>query len=457
MRVRLTLLTTLLVAVTVTVAAGAVLVALYRSAGYSADVATTARARQIEDIARSDGVGALHESVLTPGRHVDVVQVVDGDGRVIVSGQRYPSGSLVPALLPGGSDRIAGVRAGPDGTPYRVSFIGVSTPDAGPVTVEVGADETRLYSRVLFLGALSAVVIPMVVMGTALLAYYVIGRALTPVRDIRRQVDEISGGDLNQRVPVPDTGDEIATLAVTMNAMLDRIDTARSEQMRFVNDASHELNSPLTTLVGLLDLSRTTHRPIDPETVETVMMPEALRLQGMVADLLFLARADENGVPLRVADVDLDEVVAADVARLEALGGRAVTAHIVAARVRGDEEKLARALRNITDNAVRHADGGIDVTMTVRDGRVRVVVSDDGPGIDEDDRERVLERFVRLDATRDRARGGSGLGLAIVTEIVRAHDGHVTVAGASSGGAAVGFDLPLQTWADQPPPSAASR
>ncbi|MFD1815866.1 sensor histidine kinase [Rhodococcus gannanensis] len=438
---------TLLVAVALTVGAAAVLIALYRSAGYSADVATTARARQIADIAESEGVGALDESVLTAGRHVDIIQVVDDEGQVVASGQRYPTGPIAHGeLSPGEEHRASGLRVVPDGIRYRVAFVGVATPDAGPVTVEVGADETRLYSRVVFLGVLSVAVIPLIVLGTALLSYYFIGRTLKPVNDIRRQVDEISGGDPAQRVPVPDTGDEIATLASTMNAMLDRIDSARTQQMRFVNDASHELNSPLTTLVGLLDLSRSTGRPIDPETVETVMMPEALRLQSMVADLLFLARADESGVPLRLTDVDLDELVAAEVTRLEALGGRTVTARIVAARVRGDEEKLARALRNITDNAVRHADGAVDVTMSVHDGRVRVVVSDDGPGIAEADRERVLERFVRLDDARERTSGGSGLGLAIVTEIVSAHDGNVVVADSPGGGAAVGFDLPVQTW-----------
>ncbi|MGW4481951.1 ATP-binding protein [Rhodococcus triatomae] len=437
---------TLLVAIMLTIGAAAVLVALYRSAGYSADVATTARARQIADIAASEGLGALDESVLTSGRHVDLIQVVDDEGQVVASGQRYPTGPIGVGVPPGEEHRASGLQVAPGGIRYRVAFVGVVTPDAGPVTVEVGADETRLYSMVVFLGTLSAAVVPVIVLGTALLSYYFIGRTLKPVSDIRRQVDEISGGDLNQRVPVPDTGDEIATLASTMNAMLDRIDSARAQQMRFVNDASHELNSPLTTLVGLLDLSRSTGRPIDPETVGTVMLPEALRLQRMVSDLLFLARADESGVPLRLTEVDLDETVAAEVTRLEALGGRAVTARIVAARVHGDGEKLARALRNITDNAVRHADGSIDVTMTVHDGRVRVMVSDDGPGIAEAERERVLERFVRLDTARERASGGSGLGLAIVDEIVRGHGGHVIVSASPGGGATVGFDLPVQTW-----------
>ncbi|MFF0817881.1 ATP-binding protein [Rhodococcus sp. NPDC003318] len=463
-RVRLTLLATALVALTLTVAAGIVLVALYRSTGYSADLATTARARQIATVAETDGVGALDESLMAFGRHVDIVQVVDADGNVVASGQRYPNGPLSEGLQPGEEQRAGDLSFGPDGPEFRTTLVGVVTPDAGPVTVEVGTNEGRLYARVRFFGALSAAVIPIAVLGTALLSYWFVTRTLRPVDDIRRQVDDISGGAAGQRVPVPDTGDEIATLAVTMNAMLDRIDAARTEQMRFVGDASHELNSPLTTLVGLLDLASATRQPIDPETVDTVMMPEAQRLQGMVADLLFLARADENGVPLRLAEVDLDEIVSAEITRLEALG-HTVTADIAAVRVRGDGEKLARALRNIADNAVRHTRDRLHFGMrvdrpsggdTAGAGTVTVTVSDNGPGIPDADRTRVLERFVRLDSARDRDSGGSGLGLAIVDEIVRAHHGRMVitdaagpgggVTGAAGDGVTVGFTLPVRTW-----------
>ena len=148
-----------------------------------------------------------------------------------------------------------------------------------------------------------------------------------------------------------------------MNEMLARIELSRTQQLQFVNDASHELNSPLTTLVGLLDLSSTKRQPIDPDTVDSVMLPDALRLKQMVADLLLLARADEGGVPLHLDDVDLDEIVSSEVTRLEALTEHTVDAHIVAARVRGDADKLARALRNIADNAARHAAGRLCVTM----------------------------------------------------------------------------------------------
>lgn len=280
----------------------------------------------------------------------------------------------------------------------------------------------------------------------AFLTYVFVGRALRPVDDIRARVEEISGGDLTQRVPVPATGDEVSALAVTMNEMLARIEVSRTQQLQFVNDASHELNSPLTTLVGLLDLSSVKRQPIDPDTVDSVMLPDALRLQQMVADLLLLARADESGVPLLLDDVDLDEIVSAEVTRLDAVTDHVVDARIVAARVRGDADKLARALRNIADNAARHAASRLSVTMSrdVADHTVTITVADDGDGIPDDDKARVTERFVRLDASRQRGSGGSGLGLAIVSEIVRAHGGTVVITDADGGGAAVGFRLSVE-------------
>ena len=274
--------------------------------------------------------------------------------------------------------------------------------------------------------------------------YYFVGRVLRPVEAIRRRVADITGGDLTQRVPVPATGDEIATLAATMNQMLGRIEDARGQQLRFVNDASHELNSPLTTLVGLLDLARVKGQPIDPDTIDAVMMPEAIRLQTMVADLLLLARADESGVPLRRTDVNLDEIVSSEVARLEATTDLTIDVAIIPVRLSGDAEKLSRALRNIADNAARHTRDTLSFAMTYDpdEGEATIAVSDNGPGIPDPDKTRVLERFVRLDSSRERASGGSGLGLSIATEIIRAHNGTMIVTDSDDGGATIGFTLP---------------
>lgn len=233
---------------------------------------------------------------------------------------------------------------------------------------------------------------------------------------------------------------------INMNAMLDRIETARTQQLRFVNDASHELNSPLTTVVGLLDLCRVTREPIDADTASTVLFPEAQRLQHMVADLLLLARSDERGLQLRVSSVDLDDLLSEEVARLEAISALDIEAAVVPVQLNADSEKVRRALRNIIDNGARHARSRLVVEMTTESptDTVRVLVSDDGPGIADADKSRVIDRFVRLDPARSRTAGQAGLGLAITAEIIHAHGGEVIIDDSAMGGASVGFTLPLR-------------
>lgn len=447
-RVRLTLLATTLVTVALTIAAVILVVVIHQVLLHVADVATASRAHQISDALGTEGVAGLDTALLTPTRNVDLVQVIDAQHRVRATSSATVTMPLAQPVAPGRQVTLDGVITVPGGPEYRATSLGVDSARDGPLTIVVGAAERPIDWLVLVVGIMCCIVFPLIVIGMALLTYYSMGRALQPVEGIRRQVDDISGGDLDQRVPVPGTGDEIAELATTMNAMLDRIDTARTQQMRFVNDASHELNSPLTTLVGLLDLAAATRQPIDPDTIDTVMMPEAVRLQTMVADLLLLARADEKGVPLRLTDVDLDEIVSAEVTRLEALGRLHITAEIVAVRVRGDGDKIARALRNIADNAARHTRDRLDFTMVLsEDGTmVTVTIADNGPGVSDVDKDRVRQRFVRLDTARERASGGSGLGLAIVEEIVRAHQGDLVITDTPDGGATVGLRLPVHPW-----------
>ncbi|MGV9713915.1 ATP-binding protein [Gordonia sp. NPDC003424] len=446
-RTRLTVIAAALVTLALAIAAIIMVLALRHILLRSADDATAARVDQIASALTHEGVTGIDPSLLTTDQNVAVIQIVDAGGSIRLANNPTFDHPMSAPLEPGRQEVIHGaVATGGSGGEFQTTARGVAT-SAGPLTVMVGAAERPINTTVVTVAILCCIVFPLIVVGMATLTHYFVGRTLQPVDDIRRRVDDISGGDLSQRVPVPTSGDEIATLAATMNEMLERIDAARHQQLRFVNDASHELNSPLTTLVGLLDLARAKDQAIDRDTVDSVMLPEALRLQNMVADLLLLARADESGVPLRIADVDLDEIVSAEVARLEAITDLSIDTHIVAVRVRGDAEKLVRALRNIADNAVRHARKSLTLNMThdLRTRTATVIVSDDGPGIPDADKARVTERFVRLDATRERARGGSGLGLSIVDEIIRAHHGKVIVTDSESGGAAIGFTLPSES------------
>jgi signal transduction histidine kinase len=223
----------------------------------------------------------------------------------------------------------------------------------------------------------------------------------------------------------------VGRLAETMNAMISRLEDAQGVQRRFVADASHELRSPLATIGAGLELMQSGSS--DAATV-AAMRGETERLGRLIDALLLLARADERGLQPRSEEVDLDEIAEAEQGR-PADGGAHIEVHAEPVRVIGDRSQLVRVLRNLVDNAHRHARSQVLVTV-VRQGEFAVLeVADDGPGVPAAERARVFERFVRLDDARARADGGSGLGLAIVAEVVAAHGGDVELEESALGGA----------------------
>ncbi len=443
-RGRLAITATALLALALALAAAILLYVLHQTLLSSADTATSARAQEVAKTAQAEQVAGLDDSILVLSENIDLVQVIDAQGHVLVSNPSSRTTALVEPLPAGVERTVEGAKFEHRDGEYRVTSLGVATPN-GDVTVVVGAAEGPINEVLVTVAILLCIVFPLILLMFIFVTYYFVGRALRPVENIRAEVTEISNGDLSRRVPVPNTNDEISTLATTMNDMLGGLEDARLKQLRFVGDASHELRSPLMTLVGLLDLSQITRDPIDPDTVEDILLPEAQRLRTMVDDLLLLARSDEHGVPLELVDVDLDEIINAEIARLDALTELDLDVTIVPIRVRGDADKLTRAVRNLTDNAVRHARSRMRFDMSIDDrtGVGRVSIIDDGPGIADADKTRVLDRFVRLDTDRQRAHGGSGLGMAIVAEIVRAHAGTVEVSDSPGGGTTVTITLPL--------------
>ncbi|MFC8718600.1 sensor histidine kinase [Kitasatospora sp. NPDC057198] len=262
----------------------------------------------------------------------------------------------------------------------------------------------------------------------ALIAWLVTWLALRPVELIRRQMAAVRGGAFHERVPVPRARDGVRRLARTTNATLDRLEHALDEQRRLVADASHELRSPLAGLRASLEVPLAHPAGADWPAVVGGALRDTERLQELADDLLLLARAEPaqarpDGPALARATVDLPDLVAEQVAEQAFLKPElAFTTELgeSAAAVPGREVLLARLVRNLLDNAVRHARAEVTVTLAV-DGARQVVltVEDDGPGIPEPDRERVFERFVRLDDARDRERGGAGLGLALVRTIAQ--------------------------------------
>jgi signal transduction histidine kinase len=291
--------------------------------------------------------------------------------------------------------------------------------------------------------------VPLLALIAAAVTYAFSGTALRPVEAIRAQVEALTDRDLSRRVPEPYARDEVGRLARTMNSMLERLEAAQAAQRRFVADASHELRSPLATITARLELGQR-RGPADEDVA--VMMSESQRMTRIIEDLLLLARADERGLPSRRGDVDLDDLVESEAARLRGADRLQMRIDTTPARVTGDRAQLSRALRNLVDNAVRHATSQVCLRLRTEGPEAVIEVVDDGPGIPVQDRLRVFERFVRLDEARDRGGGGAGLGLAIVAEVVAAHGGSVEARDAGDGGALLRVVLPLQRGASPIPP-----
>jgi signal transduction histidine kinase len=209
---------------------------------------------------------------------------------------------------------------------------------------------------------------------------------------------------------------------------------AHARQRRFVSDAAHELRSPVAAIRQHAEVAGAHPNTTDVRELAATVAGEAIRLQDLVDDLLMLARLDESA-PMTRDEVDLDDVVLAEAARLRATTRAQVdTGSVGAGRVFGEARQLERSVRNLGDNAARHATARVSFSLVELDGHVMLRVDDDGPGIPAAERERVFDRFERLDDARDRGSGGSGLGLAIVREVVRAHGGDVTLGESPLGG-----------------------
>ncbi|RPA57346.1 sensor histidine kinase [Gordonia oryzae] len=416
--------------------------AMYRSTAW--------QAHQISTAISHGGPAAVDSDDLAPGAGVDVIQVLDAQGYVVTASPGAPSEAVRLAGYQSAESRVPA-----DDSPvyaddvYIPGFRGeycataVSTSYAGQRYTVVALDRaTGIRSSEWTMAAIMAIELPIIVAVGAAAVYVLVGRSLRPVSRIARRVDEISATRLGQRVPVPDAHDEIRELALTMNGMLSRLESNHDAQLRFVGDASHELRSPLTTVVGLLDLADDTRSAIDVQTVRAVLLPEARRMQHIVDDLLLLARADESGMVVTRTEIDLDDIIGSEIARLRSSNLVAVQPDMIPVRMVGDRDMITRAVRNLTDNAVRYARTRVTLSLSVDSGDAMIVVGDDGPGVPASERERIFDRFARVDADR-RHGSGAGLGLAIVREIASAHRGRVTVHDGPDGGAEFVLRLPL--------------
>src|SRR6266852_3301613 len=282
-------------------------------------------------------------------------------------------------------------------------------------------------------------------------SWLVAGRALKPLKDVAGEADEIGRTrDFGRRLLSRRSRDEVALLSTSFNRMLEQLQDAFESQRRFIADASHELRTPLTTIQGNAGLLA--HGPPIAETVQraaaTDIAEESERMSRLVDRLLTLARAD-SGLRLELTPVDLRAVVV-DVTRQAAAvhPERAFEVNVLGAHVAGDEDALRQLLWILIDNALRYARSAVSVSLEVNAGWARLMVGDDGPGIAVEDRERIFERFYKVDAARSRtdvgATGrGAGLGLSIARWITEQHGGRIIADRSAAGGAGLYVDLPL--------------
>lgn len=365
-----------------------------------------------------------------------VVQVLDGQGRIRAAslGADRLTPVLHPAELRTALRRtvvVEGSRASTTGTLRVVAR--TTGPRSDPRTVLVAVPSGAAEATIRAVWRTLLLVYPVLVAVLAALAWRVVGWTLRPVEALRSGAEEITGRG-GGRLPVPDARDEVHRLAVTLNGMLDRLERARQRQRAFVGDAAHELRSPLTTLRTQVEVAAHLGERVEPAE----LLPDISRLTRLVDDLLLLANADERGAgPRRAEPVELTGLL------------RDVAAAQAAARVRvvvtgrgdpcwaaGDPLALRRLVENLVSNAVRHAASTVTLSAAAgrQPGTAILSVVDDGPGIPAADRERVFQRFTRLDDARSRDAGGAGLGLAIVRELTRAHGGSIELASARTGG-----------------------
>jgi signal transduction histidine kinase len=402
------------------------------------------RAAQVAAALKGDAAGLT--ALLRPSpRERTVVQVLDASGAIIAASDALAGEAPMSARRPAAGRRRHEERRLPfaHDEPFWIVATGVST-NSGLRTVLVGESLDTVDDGTEAVIAAMLVGLPLLAVLVGAATFLFVGRTLRPVEAMRRQAASITSRNLHARLPVPETDDEIAALASTMNTMLDRIESASAAQRRFVGDASHELRSPLATVQANVDLLESADLPAGPTRSIARIRRESGRMARLVEDLLLLARVDDDGgLRIRREDVDLDDLVLAEWERVGLEHPElTVTGTVEPVRVTGDADALQRVFRNLVDNAARHAARTLSISVRTVDGHGELVVGNDGPPIAAADRDRIFDRFVRLDDSRSRAGGGTGLGLPIARDIVAAHAGTLTVDDLDEG-TAMRLTLPL--------------
>ncbi|MFJ6695451.1 sensor histidine kinase [Streptomyces sp. NPDC091272] len=466
-RARAALGATAVVAVALIAAGLAVLLVLHDNLTGQTDLQSEVAA---QEVASQVALGVPYEKLELPDAEESPVQVVTEKGEVVAASRKLEaiSGTGSARVRPVASGRSPAEADGDDdgddpgrgevsrdepahssGTAtvdgdsadYRFAAVEATTGAGETVTVYAGAPLATEQGAVETVRSAMLVGLPVLLVVVAGVTWLVTRRALRPVEGIRREMATVTASeDLSRRVPVPGTGDEVDRLAVTTNETLAALESSVERQRRFVADASHELRSPIASLRTQLEVAAA-----HPELLDLAgAVEDTVRLQDLAADLLLLARLDAGEKP-GAARLDLSALVRAEVAQRGGSDRCRVTANVAdGIEVAGSRGQLARVLGNLLDNAQRHAEGCGTVTLRARgDGRAVLEVADDGAGVPAAERDRIFERFVRLDDARSRDDGGAGLGLAIARDVARRHGGTLTAGQAPGGGALFTLALPV--------------
>lgn len=435
-RARITIIATTVVLL-VLAGTGAALVAAQRAV--LTDNVDEQLVRHGDQIAREIDAGTLGVVISGQGDDDAFARVVDASG-VEIASTAYTPGSVSVAALDG-TRRFVTMPAEAGEFEYRVLL-----QRHQDLLIMTGSPLDDVEESVGTLTRGLAVAVPAAALVLAVLVWVLVGRVLSPVEQIRRGVAEINGHSLDRRVPQPRGNDEIARLARTMNEMLQRIEESSERQRRFVADASHELRSPLTRIRTELEVDLAHPSETDLAATHRSVLEETDTLQRLVDDLLTLARADSPNAERRRDPVDLDDIVMAEVGRLDSAARSRVDASAVSAgQVSGDAIQLARVVRNLLENAIQHGGHTVSVSVQEEGDEVVLVVADDGPGIPADLRHRIFDRFSRIDEARSTTTGGTGLGLAIVRQLVTTHEGTVEASSDDLAGAQFTVRLRLRT------------
>lgn len=431
-RAKMTVLATLVAVIAVGISAVALLVVLRHSLERAGDDAAKTRVQDLAALATSGTLPAL----LTVPNDEDIAQVVDASGAVLAGSTGHTGRGIATFAPEGTAPVVRMVRDVPDDNElidFRVWAKRAQTHD-GPVIVYIGTSLDSVNETIATVRRVLLLILPPLLALLAVASWVLVGRALRPVEAIRAEVADISGRALDRRVPVPPNRDEIGRLASTMNEMLDRLQAASERQRKFVADASHELQSPIAALRTQLEVAIAQPATTDWAATSSDLLAESRHMERLVRDLLFLARSDGEESVRRIEPVDLDDIVLEEATRLRSSARVGVDASgVSAAPLSGNRDELTRLVRNLLENAEHHAESRVRIRLSAEGHEIILVVEDDGPGVAPAERERIFQRFTRLDEARSRHNGGTGLGLAIVKEITERHGGTVCVENAAPG------------------------